>query len=956
MKLISSFGLKERRVEIIALLGVILLAFALRVYRLGHQEFWFDEAATSFIASRSLAGVLEYVRGAPFEHPPLYYILLRLWLWGAGETGFAYRFLSAFFGVLLIPLTYRLGKALFGKRVGLLAGALAAWSPFLVDQSQEARMYTLLACLGVISVWCFWRILHGGGWWHWAIFILATLGALGTHYYGLLLLAFENAFFLVALCRGRRWELARRWYAVQLAMVVVPALYILAAPGLGRTLSDVLGRPLAMGRTWGEVIKFWSDMTLGAVPGAAAIRAISMVFLALVGLGVFAAWRWRMSEEDESPAWLFVALYLLVPVMAALLLPHMFLARYLIIMAPAYFLGLALGLVTLGKRWWVLQALGLTFVVGLSACSLKAYYHDEGKSQYGTMIEELKARERDGDAIILDSPWQSILFQHYYDGDSSVYPLPNQLPPGDDPPPLTPEEAGHVLYTLRGLYPRLWLLLADTEISDPENLAERWLARNAYPAFKRWYTNNTRLYYAFSPLENPDWIRGGGPASFAGRVELVESRVSGRGVAPRDAVLVRLRWRSLVPIEDRLSVVLRLRDADGVEWAKDAWEPQGGWRPTFTWQPGDEVEDRRALIVPLGTPSGDYTVEVELFSSQDGKGLDVLDERGAPAGTSLALGSVRVVSSQEPVPDVALPRERMESVLFGGRIDLLSYELDGGTEVSQGDRLPLTLLWRVREAPEADFRLVLSLVGENGEAGSETFLPLSKVDYPTGRWRAGEVVMGRLTYQVPLDVPAGAYGLFLGVEDVATGRRLVGVGSRWEAAWWVLGGEKVAFETEALPLAELTVREADRVFSVPEISTPMHVEMGDAITFLGYDMAETLVGSEDLWELTLYWRCESAMTTDYKVFTHVLDGDERVWGQKDSMPDEGRHPTSGWAPGEVISDHYNIPMEPGTPPGAYLVEVGMYDPVTAIRLPAFDEDGRRLKDDRILLEEVLVVP
>ena len=58
--------------------------------------------------------------------------------------------------------------------------------------------------------------------------------------------------------------------------------------------------------------------------------------------------------------------------------------------------------------------------------------------------------------------------------------------------------------------------------------------------------------------------------------------------------------------------------------------------------------------------------------------------------------------------------------------------------------------------------------------------------------------------------------------------------------------------------------------------------------------------------------------------------------------------------GEVIVAQHEIPVNPGTPPGEYSIEVGMYELETGERLAIFDEDGKRLEGDRILLGKVEV--
>jgi hypothetical protein len=61
-----------------------------------------------------------------------------------------------------------------------------------------------------------------------------------------------------------------------------------------------------------------------------------------------------------------------------------------------------------------------------------------------------------------------------------------------------------------------------------------------------------------------------------------------------------------------------------------------------------------------------------------------------------------------------------------------------------------------------------------------------------------------------------------------------------------------------------------------------------------------------------------------------------------------------WLPGEVVSDEYEIVVDAAAPAGEYQIEVGMYDLETMLRLPAFDEQGNPLPNDRILLSKVRV--
>lgn len=155
----SSLKLRnEQRLLWVGVISVLLLAAALRLYRLDGQSLWADEGNSVALAGRGLA---EITCGAAYDiHPPLYYYLLHFWVRLFGTSEFAVRSLSAVIGILLVCLTFLLGHRLFDSWVGLVAAFLSAISPFQVYYSQEARMYILLAALSALSIYFLLRFME----------------------------------------------------------------------------------------------------------------------------------------------------------------------------------------------------------------------------------------------------------------------------------------------------------------------------------------------------------------------------------------------------------------------------------------------------------------------------------------------------------------------------------------------------------------------------------------------------------------------------------------------------------------------------------------------------------------------------------------------------------------------------------------------------------------------------
>ena len=105
-------------------------------------------------ASCVALAMAERARGAPvnyFDETAWYQHGVLAWLWvqafGTGEVGL--RLFSAVAGVATVPVVYAVGRTLASRRIGLVAAALAATSPYLVFYSQEARSYALFALLNL---------------------------------------------------------------------------------------------------------------------------------------------------------------------------------------------------------------------------------------------------------------------------------------------------------------------------------------------------------------------------------------------------------------------------------------------------------------------------------------------------------------------------------------------------------------------------------------------------------------------------------------------------------------------------------------------------------------------------------------------------------------------------------------------------------------------------------------
>ncbi|MHB8657425.1 MAG: glycosyltransferase family 39 protein [Solirubrobacteraceae bacterium] len=132
--------------------AIVFVLLAVSVYmrtRYIGGQFWMDEALSVGIASHHLTAIPGVLRHD--GSPPLFYLLLHIWIQLFGSSEAATHSMSLLVSVLSIPVGLWAGWSLFGRRAGLMAATLFTFSAFLTDYSQETRMYALMGLLGLLA-------------------------------------------------------------------------------------------------------------------------------------------------------------------------------------------------------------------------------------------------------------------------------------------------------------------------------------------------------------------------------------------------------------------------------------------------------------------------------------------------------------------------------------------------------------------------------------------------------------------------------------------------------------------------------------------------------------------------------------------------------------------------------------------------------------------------------------
>lgn len=191
--------MSKRNITLI-LIGIIILSIGLRLYGLDRQSLWFDELAEENAFQRQFLNENEIFLP---DTPPFNLFFISLVTQFFPGSDFALRMVPFTFGVISIPLFFLLGRKIFNDKIGLIAAFLLAISPFHIWYSQEARMYSLLWMLALISMIFFINALHQPNIKNFTGYIISNTAGLYTNQFAVFLLVLQALYLLVFLAKNK---------------------------------------------------------------------------------------------------------------------------------------------------------------------------------------------------------------------------------------------------------------------------------------------------------------------------------------------------------------------------------------------------------------------------------------------------------------------------------------------------------------------------------------------------------------------------------------------------------------------------------------------------------------------------------------------------------------------------------------------------------------------------------
>ncbi len=383
-----------------ALVALIALSAFVRTRAIS-GSFWMDEGLSVGISSYPLTEIPHVLRED--GSPPLYYMLLHLWMSVFGRDETAVHWLSLLCALLTIPAAMWAGWSLWGKRAGYVGAVLCALCPFLTAYGEEARMYALMALLALLATACY---LHAFVYRRRAYLIpFALLQALMlyTHSWGIFY-GVAAGLALVPIWRASE----QRRALVRDAALGFGGAALLYLPWLPTLLYQTAhtGAPWANKPRLGVPIQISRDVLGGDR------AAISLLLAGGFGLAAVLGTQRARGDRERRSVWALVTIFLVTLGIAWLLsqLSPAWASRYFAAVVGALLLLSALGLARAGR-------LGLVALACIAVFWIKpTEYVDGYKSDTRDIGAEVGAQLHGGDLVLIGQPEQTPLVWYYMPG------------------------------------------------------------------------------------------------------------------------------------------------------------------------------------------------------------------------------------------------------------------------------------------------------------------------------------------------------------------------------------------------------------------------------------------------------------------------------------------------------------------------------------------------------------
>lgn len=400
----------------VILVAIITLSALLGIYRLGKESLWFDEVTTVNYANNSIFGIINNIVGD--INAPFYFLVMHYWTkFGSGE--FYIRSLSVIFTIGSTYMTYKLGKLLFNKEIGLLGAFFLSISLPYITYSQEARPYALMVLLVLLSNYYFMKILKDDDKKSEILYVVGTSISIYTNYYGFFYLISQNIYyFFYHFLNGkkieRRMVTTKTWIIIQICVLLSFVPWVLSLMAQAK-------------RTIGGGTDIWPPTLYDTFKYIAGSDYELYLFIIIGAISIILyvdSLPLSSREKKELYYITFLSIWLAFPILSSVEISKYFIpilrTRYILMSLPPFMLLTSKFVLDLRKNILIVPLIIILVIYNIQP--IVDYYQQPQKERWQEVTQYIKDNKLSNEAVLFFPKERQVAFQYYYNY-KNFYPI-----------------------------------------------------------------------------------------------------------------------------------------------------------------------------------------------------------------------------------------------------------------------------------------------------------------------------------------------------------------------------------------------------------------------------------------------------------------------------------------------------------------------------------------------------
>lgn len=267
--------------EYILLALLFVFTLAIRLVLITQKNLWFDEIYSWHLSRQPFISII-FTTWSDI-HPPLFYFILKGWIWIFGESVISLRILPVLCSSLSIILIYPVSRKILNEQNSLIVLILYSLSPLNLFYSQEVRMASVNLFFNLASSYYFFRMMTPSTAWKKIefLYILFTILSLYTHYFSVFILL-AQILYVIYLRKKDKLDIK----IFLKSYLIIFLVYLIWIPVMAIQISR--GQPWRYEQDIGEVLyqvkAFIIDMAVGFYQRYSDLIFVNNLFLVLCSL------------------------------------------------------------------------------------------------------------------------------------------------------------------------------------------------------------------------------------------------------------------------------------------------------------------------------------------------------------------------------------------------------------------------------------------------------------------------------------------------------------------------------------------------------------------------------------------------------------------------------------------------------------------------------------------------